>query len=145
MIRRPPRSTLSSSSAASDVYKRQLFEYRCPKCRKALFYSTDVDESGTYAEASEMKRISGKCWNKGNKEVLDDNCKLSSYFISEAVASKLGNEVFEGTDSGKLYCPHCQCKLGSFKWSGEQDNRGHFRCPSFNIPKSRVDRMRKKT
>src|SRR5674536_228273 len=27
MIRRPPRSTLSSSSAASDVYKRQLDEY----------------------------------------------------------------------------------------------------------------------
>src|SRR5664280_2245498 len=26
MIRRPPRSTLSSSSAASDVYKRQLLE-----------------------------------------------------------------------------------------------------------------------
>src|SRR5664279_5615312 len=27
MIRRPPRSTLSSSSAASDVYKRQLAPY----------------------------------------------------------------------------------------------------------------------
>src|SRR5674536_339628 len=27
IIRRPPRSTLSSSSAASDVYKRQLLEY----------------------------------------------------------------------------------------------------------------------
>eukprot|EP00658_Telonema_sp_P-2_P045683 TRINITY_DN33670_c0_g1_i1.p3 TRINITY_DN33670_c0_g1~~TRINITY_DN33670_c0_g1_i1.p3 ORF type:complete len:125 (+),score=20.38 TRINITY_DN33670_c0_g1_i1:52-426(+) len=27
MIRRPPRSTLSSSSAASDVYKRQLVHY----------------------------------------------------------------------------------------------------------------------
>src|SRR5665648_1103869 len=27
MIRRPPRSTLSSSSAASDVYKRQAFNY----------------------------------------------------------------------------------------------------------------------
>src|SRR5664279_1954283 len=27
MIRRPPRSTLSSSSAASDVYKRQLLHY----------------------------------------------------------------------------------------------------------------------
>ena len=26
MIRRPPRSTLSSSSAASDVYKRQVYE-----------------------------------------------------------------------------------------------------------------------
>ena len=27
MIRRPPRSTLSSSSAASDVYKRQAFNH----------------------------------------------------------------------------------------------------------------------
>src|SRR5664280_3930054 len=27
MIRRPPRSTLSSSSAASDVYKRQIFNW----------------------------------------------------------------------------------------------------------------------
>src|SRR5665648_931690 len=30
MIRRPPRSTLSSSSAASDVYKRQLLDCSCP-------------------------------------------------------------------------------------------------------------------
>src|SRR5664279_2404840 len=29
MIRRPPRSTLSSSSAASDVYKRQLQALGC--------------------------------------------------------------------------------------------------------------------
>src|SRR5665648_679156 len=28
MIRRPPRSTLSSSSAASDVYKRQGYDFR---------------------------------------------------------------------------------------------------------------------
>src|SRR5664280_1525412 len=28
MIRRPPRSTLSSSSAASDVYKRQVYTFR---------------------------------------------------------------------------------------------------------------------
>src|SRR5664280_826209 len=34
MIRRPPRSTLSSSSAASDVYKRQDVGLGCePKCR----------------------------------------------------------------------------------------------------------------
>eukprot|EP00828_Plagiopyla_frontata_P031674 TRINITY_DN414_c0_g1_i5.p3 TRINITY_DN414_c0_g1~~TRINITY_DN414_c0_g1_i5.p3 ORF type:complete len:111 (-),score=28.25 TRINITY_DN414_c0_g1_i5:88-420(-) len=40
MIRRPPRSTLSSSSAASDVYKRQIkdfaiqcqFEAENPEC-----------------------------------------------------------------------------------------------------------------
>src|SRR5665648_1099644 len=34
MIRRPPRSTLSSSSAASDVYKRQVFEENKKKLRE---------------------------------------------------------------------------------------------------------------
>eukprot|EP00828_Plagiopyla_frontata_P029786 TRINITY_DN3859_c0_g1_i16.p2 TRINITY_DN3859_c0_g1~~TRINITY_DN3859_c0_g1_i16.p2 ORF type:complete len:215 (-),score=80.53 TRINITY_DN3859_c0_g1_i16:34-678(-) len=34
MIRRPPRSTLSSSSAASDVYKRQIFD--CENSDKRL-------------------------------------------------------------------------------------------------------------
>src|SRR5664280_3881106 len=32
MIRRPPRSTLSSSSAASDVYKRQVLGLRIRTC-----------------------------------------------------------------------------------------------------------------
>src|SRR5664279_2648149 len=36
MIRRPPRSTLSSSSAASDVYKRQLLDIRPPEEIPAL-------------------------------------------------------------------------------------------------------------
>eukprot|EP00656_Telonema_subtile_P005616 TRINITY_DN12557_c0_g1_i1.p3 TRINITY_DN12557_c0_g1~~TRINITY_DN12557_c0_g1_i1.p3 ORF type:complete len:112 (-),score=3.11 TRINITY_DN12557_c0_g1_i1:739-1074(-) len=31
MIRRPPRSTLSSSSAASDVYKRQVYRHVPPR------------------------------------------------------------------------------------------------------------------
>ena len=31
MIRRPPRSTLEQSSAASDVYKRQRYEVVCEK------------------------------------------------------------------------------------------------------------------
>eukprot|EP00658_Telonema_sp_P-2_P046236 TRINITY_DN34350_c0_g1_i1.p1 TRINITY_DN34350_c0_g1~~TRINITY_DN34350_c0_g1_i1.p1 ORF type:complete len:124 (+),score=20.54 TRINITY_DN34350_c0_g1_i1:110-481(+) len=38
MIRRPPRSTLSSSSAASDVYKRQndFIYYNQKKCTREL-------------------------------------------------------------------------------------------------------------
>ena len=36
MIRRPPRSTLSSSSAASDVYKRQSWHYFCDCTRKQV-------------------------------------------------------------------------------------------------------------
>ena len=36
MIRRPPRSTLSSSSAASDVYKRQLPALKRSRCPRAV-------------------------------------------------------------------------------------------------------------
>eukprot|EP00658_Telonema_sp_P-2_P063929 TRINITY_DN52779_c0_g1_i1.p2 TRINITY_DN52779_c0_g1~~TRINITY_DN52779_c0_g1_i1.p2 ORF type:complete len:130 (+),score=32.81 TRINITY_DN52779_c0_g1_i1:140-529(+) len=38
MIRRPPRSTLSSSSAASDVYKRQDFDPGFPHSRNGFDY-----------------------------------------------------------------------------------------------------------
>src|SRR5664280_3931437 len=41
MIRRPPRSTLSSSSAASDVYKRQVLGERAK-----LFAGVAVDARG---------------------------------------------------------------------------------------------------
>eukprot|EP00658_Telonema_sp_P-2_P022453 TRINITY_DN18977_c0_g1_i2.p1 TRINITY_DN18977_c0_g1~~TRINITY_DN18977_c0_g1_i2.p1 ORF type:complete len:115 (+),score=44.69 TRINITY_DN18977_c0_g1_i2:153-497(+) len=44
MIRRPPRSTLSSSSAASDVYKRQLQELVAEfQKKRAAVTEADVD------------------------------------------------------------------------------------------------------
>ena len=39
MIRRPPRSTLDRSSAASDVYKRQVFD--SPSDKEGKFISYD--------------------------------------------------------------------------------------------------------
>ena len=37
MIRRPPRSTLDRSSAASDVYKRQVYDAdRCVMCNRCV-------------------------------------------------------------------------------------------------------------
>src|SRR5450756_2574101 len=47
MIRRPPRSTQSRSSAASDVYKRQLVEReRAGRRYDALFVDLDAIELG---------------------------------------------------------------------------------------------------
>ena len=42
MIRRPPRSTLSSSSAASDVYKRQVWRKRCAGVGDAVRSRLDI-------------------------------------------------------------------------------------------------------
>src|SRR5665648_1278381 len=54
MIRRPPRSTLSSSSAASDVYKRQERMKSDPKIR--------IQYAGKYVSASNS-------WKKWQGEV----------------------------------------------------------------------------
>src|SRR5664280_1114332 len=45
MIRRPPRSTLSSSSAASDVYKRQIFNRTCQIVIGHLFYGRSQEDT----------------------------------------------------------------------------------------------------
>ena len=42
MIRRPPRSTLSSSSAASDVYKRQVTMFALPQKRSKPLTGSEI-------------------------------------------------------------------------------------------------------
>ena len=47
MIRRPPRSTLDRSSAASDVYKRQIY-FRCKNDDgESELWKSDGTEAGT--------------------------------------------------------------------------------------------------
>src|SRR5664280_3463201 len=47
MIRRPPRSTLSSSSAASDVYKRQVLAQLATPTGIAVTGTVSLDVDGT--------------------------------------------------------------------------------------------------
>ena len=62
----------------------------------------------------------------------------SSYFVdpdSLAIGAFTDNE-------GKLNCPHCAAKLGSFTWSGEQCSCGRWVTPAFMFNKSKVDEKR---
>src|SRR5664279_3849554 len=66
MIRRPPRSTLSSSSAASDVYKRQILakiEGRNPsysvKCRIGAAMVWDAEKRGLLPGKEMVEPTSG--------------------------------------------------------------------------------------
>ena len=58
MIRRPPRSTLSSSSAASDVYKRQPHDWsgdlRLPLCSIPNFRLRRVNSGGNQCYATDF-------------------------------------------------------------------------------------------
>src|SRR5665648_479354 len=74
MIRRPPRSTLSSSSAASDVYKRQASE--------TLGHPWPTDVASGRAPCSHASRVKALVWHDDRmaKDVsrgpsLDSPCK----------------------------------------------------------------------
>ena len=45
MIRRPPRSTHCISSAASDVYKRQTYDYECDACGHTFELFQSISDS----------------------------------------------------------------------------------------------------
>ncbi|KAH9253222.1 hypothetical protein BASA81_008904 [Batrachochytrium salamandrivorans] len=42
-------------------------------------------------------------------------------------------------EEGKLCCPKCETRFGSFSWSGTQCSCGFWCVPAIQIPKSRVD------
>src|SRR5674536_79941 len=56
MIRRPPRSTLSSSSAASDVYKRQVADDPAGEERDSDRYEGYVEQTGRLEQLRRRQR-----------------------------------------------------------------------------------------
>eukprot|EP00658_Telonema_sp_P-2_P006087 TRINITY_DN12316_c0_g1_i12.p1 TRINITY_DN12316_c0_g1~~TRINITY_DN12316_c0_g1_i12.p1 ORF type:complete len:175 (+),score=52.47 TRINITY_DN12316_c0_g1_i12:117-641(+) len=81
MIRRPPRSTLSSSSAASDVYKRQE-EKGTPQAIDYWFLCLDMDGDGkltppdmVHFYTEQLHRM--ECMNQEIVSFEDILCQLS--------------------------------------------------------------------
>ena len=67
MIRRPPRSTLSSSSAASDVYKRQITDPAVDDYNMANFSFKDNDDN-------------------------NHDCELTAYIVNESENQEINNK-----------------------------------------------------
>jgi len=40
---------------------------------------------------------------------------------------------------GKLVCPNCDTRFGSYVWSGDQCSCGFWVVPAIQVPKSKVD------
>eukprot|EP00658_Telonema_sp_P-2_P080217 TRINITY_DN793_c0_g1_i4.p1 TRINITY_DN793_c0_g1~~TRINITY_DN793_c0_g1_i4.p1 ORF type:complete len:158 (-),score=45.22 TRINITY_DN793_c0_g1_i4:55-528(-) len=104
MIRRPPRSTLSSSSAASDVYKRQLISYTqdvvghvleqrgvvVPLCSSTLLHAL-LDVAGEPVKAL-VESLSG-----GGAATLEEPGALT-----EGVETKLFGDIGGGHGLGEI-------------------------------------------
>eukprot|EP00474_Spongospora_subterranea_P009902 CRZ10360.1 hypothetical protein [Spongospora subterranea] len=59
-----------------------------------------------------------------------------SIFLSEAVDA-WNDALCEA--AGKLWCPYCRSRIGSYNWSGSPCSCGEWISPAIQIPKSRVD------
>src|SRR5665648_642134 len=91
MIRRPPRSTLSSSSAASDVYKRQ---------DSSVILPTQVWDASGHLAAFVDPLI--ECQNC-HKRYREDH-------LQEAYAQKKGIDDPDSVDTALIACANCGAK-----------------------------------
>ncbi|KAJ3211871.1 dual specificity phosphatase 12, partial [Clydaea vesicula] len=111
---------------------------RCPKCRRILATMDNVinHEPGkgqvdfSYFKRDWMELI------KQNENTTSSNRSCSQYFIEPMEWIK---GLQEGNLEGKIYCPCCEFKLGSFSWAGQTCSCGNWITPAFSLQKSKVD------
>jgi len=65
--------------------------------------------------------------------------KCTSWFVSEPNAWMSRCTSGDDTSTGKLVCPSCTNRVGSFSWSGSQCSCGTWIVPAFQFPKSKLD------
>ena len=51
------------------------------------------------------------------------------------------DELEKGALDGKLNCPKCKAKLGSYKWQGSKCSCGKWCTPAIELTRSKVDEM----
>src|SRR5450756_3240047 len=102
MIRRPPRSTQSRSSAASDVYKRQSqshhrieVEHKQASRQQALVHTGETGQQGVDAGqvVESVKRRHGKPKPRGQREVgrvTLDKGDLARRYERSAIDTRMG-------------------------------------------------------
>ena len=94
-------------------------EYTCKKCRHLIFTSEDIQE-----HSSKKKTHVARANKMNNKQ--PNEC--SSHFIEMADWMEFPED---GSQAGKLLCPKCKEKLGSFAHYGAQCSCGRWVSPAY--------------
>ncbi|KAG0324810.1 dual specificity phosphatase 12 [Dissophora globulifera] len=143
-------SASSSSSIPSPAATtgRPLPPLKCKKCRRALVSRESVVSHmpGEGQNAFQYRKRDGtlhisqaiqsdaNAASSGNIVNTHSNNACQSYFV-EPVEWIQGLHALEG----KVSCPKCDSKLGTFNWSGEQCSCGTWVTPAFMLHKGKVD------
>ena len=54
----------------------------------------------------------------------------------------MGGELARGAATGRLECPKCRCKVGSYAWRGMQCSCGEWVVPALSLARGKVDEGR---
>eukprot|EP01147_Barroeca_monosierra_P003534 gene3534-8314_t len=101
---------------------------RCKKCRRILLQDRNL--------LSHVPSIGQLSFSHRRRDATLSESVCSSHFCEPMVWM---NEVSDGAVEGKIQCPKCQYRLGTFNWSGVQCSCGAWITPAFQIHKGRVD------
>ena len=112
--------------------------FRCRACRFPLFIDSDISEKHNDSITDGSMGYSNKSFRgKRGQRATERIC--SSYFIEkmEWMAAEPMNNLEE--NEGKLHCPKCQARLGTWHWDGGQCSCGKWCTPAIQVVKGKVD------
>jgi len=109
--------------------------YCCRKCRTMLFGDDDLEDpphAPSEHDFSRRKRGSGAGTSNGT---------CQSYFLKAGLEGYgwLDTGSASGAAEGRLACPRCYAKVGTYHWHGAQCSCGTWVVPALQVPRSRVD------
>eukprot|EP01121_Diplochlamys_sp_Union-15-3_P017345 TRINITY_DN6088_c0_g1_i1.p1 TRINITY_DN6088_c0_g1~~TRINITY_DN6088_c0_g1_i1.p1 ORF type:complete len:128 (-),score=26.03 TRINITY_DN6088_c0_g1_i1:75-428(-) len=99
--------------------------FTCRVCRQKIF---DEQELVPHEKSKHSLTL------KQTKGIVPKTVECTSYFISE---KEWMGEL--SSIDGKLLCPKCRGRVGSYRWDGAQCSCGTWNRPAFQILKARVD------
>ncbi|XP_030853540.1 dual specificity protein phosphatase 12 [Strongylocentrotus purpuratus] len=108
--------------------------YKCRKCRRALFCQSSVIAH----ENTKGHRDFGWHKHKGQMSKEQGSISCTSVFVEPVSWME---SFLMGVHEGKISCPKCDSRLGSFNWAGAQCSCGFWMTPAFQIHLNRVDHM----
>ncbi|TPP55849.1 Dual specificity protein phosphatase 12 [Fasciola gigantica] len=122
--------------------------FKCRKCRRRLFTSSNL-VGHCKPEPSATDTLAANTIQSDDANVntvlikgvtLNDSrtpCTLSELFTDPLEWTRPYTHEVEG----KLYCPGCRAKVGSFNWCGEPCVCGTWVTPAFHFNRNHLDRV----
>ncbi|KAK6526953.1 tyrosine protein phosphatase yvh1 [Arthrobotrys megalospora] len=108
-------------------------ELKCRKCRRTLALSHSfVDHYAASPPVTSSSRLLAAVGMNKN------NCQ--HHFLDPVVWMK--PELEKGEMEGKLECPKCSAKVGSYAWHGMKCSCGIWVTPAISLAKSKIDESR---